>query len=1528
MKNTLKLLSIAMVICMLLCSCAQGGAAIANSIINNVEENENVNNVIPNTGNTNIDTGSLSASNTNGTAPEKGTYNEGVVLVKYDGEFTENVLEQLDFKSTEPLYAGSAWYTVTLGDSMDTVEAVDYLTELGCFEKVDYDYIMGVTAEVANTEISGNPNYENSQKDYYKTQGVIDAWQYLEKEGKNPGGSSDVIIAVIDTGVDYNHIDLRNNIWINAAEIPNNGRDDDGNGYIDDVYGWDFVSNDKDPMDDNGHGTHVAGIIAAENNKEGGIGVAYNCKVMVLKAGNSSGYFNNSDIAEAIQYAYMNGASVINMSFAGSSISIAFEDALEEAYNSCILVAAAGNDGAPNESLSGAKPRYPAVLPYVIGVMSVDKNGQQSSFSNYDAIPYNRLEYEVYAIGSSVYSTWPNNKFETINGTSMAAPTVAGIAALLRSYFNDREVYSPKFIQSQIVNTGTVSPDEYHTVVDAYKALTEVPTPNVKLYDYYINDNTSISNKNNGNGVIDAGETVRLYVSLHNKGGVASDVNVTIDAIRNNDPSLTDPYFVFANTSIKLSDIGTYSVREPYENQYFEIVVSPDCPNDYITDFNIYFTYKNGLNDKDTTNYNGYGVAQFIVSRGYHLPSLITEDTTFINDRLYIVGDDVVIPEGVTVIFEEGCQIQFYDGREYYASPRFIVYGNLEFKGTEKNRINIYPVDSHTHYVCLIQVYGKASLVGVDAINLVVYKDNYTSSSSYTNTTIHDCNLYQQSNSAEWLFVYADGSYDLYHQLALSADTISDCYLEVGRLSAKNLIGNFIKFGSFNGSIYCGNYSTKGYCANNIISSYPSLIYGNPHLSCNFHGSVTNNMFITRDDTKSSLIEKIVFHDKTNLQNNYFSEIYREYGSQLIKDYIGSDGNPTVDLEGSCSDITKLWPYVVSVEMLDKDGEPVTVVGKEKITVRVTFNKPMDTAKNTSVSFGTFKPYADYRFDGEYISSTVWEGTYTLKSMIENGQNYLKVNNACAADGATKIVVGDHHIHEFTIDTTAAMAMDIFANPTKNGIELSWVQDDYDTLLGYNVYRLETQTGVRYKLNSCVVPKSDANFLDTTAKVGKTYWYTFTVVFSDFSESKPAGMVSATPMDTTPPTINHTPPAQGYLNQNLIISCTASDNVKVDSVILYYRTVGAAEWRKLTMSKANNQYRATIFGSSLDLDGLEYFLVASDGISEGFRGNADNPIRIFIKHADNDHDFTGDWLSNQNGHWHTCPVCGEMDSFEAHLYSNGCDTSCNTCGYERTITHKYDNVCDTTCNTCGYTRSIIHAYGDWYETKAPTCTTTGTDEHKCSVCQHTEARTIDARGHDYATEWTVDVAPTCTTVGSKSHHCSRCGDKTDVTEIPANGHINSNAVVENKVDATCTVDGSYDSVTYCSVCKVEVSRESKVINKLGHDYSIQWTVDVEPTCTTTGSKSRYCTRCDSNTNLTHIPALGHRDINNNGICDECDEKLNETETPETPQSKEHTCEKVGVFKAFWNAIVNFFRRLFGKPEICTCGEILIKEKEH
>lgn len=205
---------------------------------------------------------------------------------------------------------------------------------------------------------------------------------------------------------------------------------------VDDVYGANTIADnggadgdEGDPMDDHGHGTHVAGIIAGVNNTVGIVGVAYNAKIMAVKAGQSTGVFNQSDIAEAILYAYEMGADVINMSFGGSACSIAVQEALETAYTRSTLVASAGNDGKPNEATDNYEhygeymPNYPAALSYVIGVMSIGNSGVESAFTNWDVAAYNSVEYELYAPGEGILSTLPGGRYGRMSGTSMAAPS-------------------------------------------------------------------------------------------------------------------------------------------------------------------------------------------------------------------------------------------------------------------------------------------------------------------------------------------------------------------------------------------------------------------------------------------------------------------------------------------------------------------------------------------------------------------------------------------------------------------------------------------------------------------------------------------------------------------------------------------------------------------------------------------------------------------------------------------------------------------------------------------------------------------------------------------------------------------------------------------------------------------------------------------------------------------------------------------------------------------------------------------------
>ncbi|HAZ45447.1 MAG TPA: hypothetical protein DDW76_27940 [Cyanobacteria bacterium UBA11369] len=251
-----------------------------------------------------------------------------------------------------------------------------------------------------------------------------------------------IVVAVIDTGVDYTHRDLDSNIWINPNEIAGNNLDDDRNGFVDDVRGWDFVTDDSAPMDEEGHGTHVAGIIAAENNSFGTTGVAFNAKIMPVRVLGKTGG-SQSDIAAGIRYAVDNGADIINLSLGGDFTSAQEANAIRyAAQKGVVVVMAAGNE-------SQSQPVYPArySTQFGIAVGAVNRNNQMAGFSNKAGAT--QLDYVV-APGVNIYSTWTGNSYGFASGTSMASPYVAGVAALTLSANPN---LSPSLVEQTLAST-------------------------------------------------------------------------------------------------------------------------------------------------------------------------------------------------------------------------------------------------------------------------------------------------------------------------------------------------------------------------------------------------------------------------------------------------------------------------------------------------------------------------------------------------------------------------------------------------------------------------------------------------------------------------------------------------------------------------------------------------------------------------------------------------------------------------------------------------------------------------------------------------------------------------------------------------------------------------------------------------------------------------------------------------------------------------------------------------------------------
>lgn len=238
-------------------------------------------------------------------------------------------------------------------------------------------------------------------------------------------GSSNMVVAIIDTGIDYNHPDLAANMWKNPGEVAGDGIDNDNNGYIDDFYGYDFANGDSNPMDGNSHGTHTAGTVGAVGNNGVGVaGVNWNVKLMALKFLDDGGSGSTSNAVLAVQYAANKGVKVSNNSWGGGGFSQSLYDAINNAKSvGHLFIAAAGNNGSNNDTSAFYPANYN--LDNIISVAAIDSNDSKASFSN-----YGKTTVDLGAPGVNIYSTVPGG-YGNKSGTSMAAPHVAGAVGLV-----------------------------------------------------------------------------------------------------------------------------------------------------------------------------------------------------------------------------------------------------------------------------------------------------------------------------------------------------------------------------------------------------------------------------------------------------------------------------------------------------------------------------------------------------------------------------------------------------------------------------------------------------------------------------------------------------------------------------------------------------------------------------------------------------------------------------------------------------------------------------------------------------------------------------------------------------------------------------------------------------------------------------------------------------------------------------------------------------------------------------------------
>ncbi|MFN2226064.1 MAG: S8 family serine peptidase [Anaerolineae bacterium] len=440
-------------------------------------------------------------------------------------------------------------------------------------------------------------------------------------------GSPDVVVAVVDAGLDTAHPDLAGRLWVNPGEIPGNGLDDDNNGHVDDVHGWNLVDDDANLADNTGHGTQVAGVIAAEtDNGQGVAGVCWHCRLMIVKVTQPGGVANYSDIAAGVVYAAEKGAEVINLSLGGYGDSATLRAAVAAASQAAVIVGGAGND-------DGEALFYPAAYDDdVLAAAGTTAGDAKTGSSNYGTW------VDISAPGEVISTTFDAGGYGTTSGTSMAAPFVSGLAGLLRS---QHPAWSPQLVRAQILHTALdidgLNPGYEGKLgrgrIDAAQAVITAPQPQLSYLAHAVDGQPE--------GRPEPGSTVNLEVTLHNDWAEASNVQAAL--------SSSDPYVTILSGTADYGNVGTYD--DVAGQPSFRFSVSGSAPYAHDMAFSLHVTADGGYAlDIPLTIPTSAGIV--------HIHGALTSQT-WTDDHVYVVDGDAGIVPGEVLQIEPGTVVRF-----------------------------------------------------------------------------------------------------------------------------------------------------------------------------------------------------------------------------------------------------------------------------------------------------------------------------------------------------------------------------------------------------------------------------------------------------------------------------------------------------------------------------------------------------------------------------------------------------------------------------------------------------------------------------------------------------------------------------------------------------------------------------------------------------------------------------------------------------------------------------------------------------
>jgi len=984
-----------------------------------------------------------------------------------------------------------------LTDSMRTniFQLIDELKALPEVEYAEPNYIYSIdgmqpvgpilTAEDVKNIQTDKPN--NSKASYLPNDPLFGQQWYIpaveaDMVWEQSKGDSTQIIAILDTGVDWNHPDLKNKIWIN----PNPETKMSTNGILNDIRGWDFINNDKDPMDDNSHGTHVAGIAAAETNN--GIGIAGICpkaRIMPIKVFQSSGKGDVATIAKGINYAASHGATVINMSFGSYAKSLTMENALSSAYATCILVAAAGNDNLPiagkatqcGETNLGA-PSYPAALSYVLGVQA-----PEACFSNYDqdgpifSSYTDLLNYEMKAPGTNILSTVPNGNYRVFQGTSMAAPIVAGVAALYRSM---RPAESQEMLFGNLINS-------ISTYVDIQKALSIVPTPQLAVVSYELTDTLD----GDKDGRPDVGETIELKVKVRNTWGKADNVKVGIEFKEFEDQTTA----TILTSETPVGSVSAYATG--FNVIPLKLILSKDIADGRDVNFVLktwYGDHQGETSQPITIN----------IENGIELKGIINSDMTLYPDKQYIVTENIAIPTGVTLTIKPGTTLKFGEGKS------MIIAGKVYAIGKRDSIIKFTKRELQIGWKGLSYENNSNSIFKFITMEFGGYGDWGTTSISISNENV--------------LF--------------------SDCLFTNNSGIAPNFYNSNITFSNFYMNNYdCGGISGYRFTQNNVIDNfnkYSNLKEGGA-IQAVFSNNIgkgsnifSNTNLYTNTEVNLSTIDDVFSVFK--LDSTYFGTTNVNKINNCIFDFTERGEGPWIDISNKMNRPSRethgiVWKVVVNSKDAQDEFDQLDPLGVGKQMFEVYFNRAMDVKYLPSVTMGVRSPYTQTVIaeDGTWSADSTKYTVYkNIGLTTGDGINTIRVSGAKDIDHF-EIPIEDKRFR-VVISAANSTSMEFIASAGLGKVNLEWNNNKLADGLGYNLYRMEhindSTLTKPILINKTLV--ADTLYTDFVVTPNKKYYYYYKIVRTDLSETDSSRVVSAIPFTASKGDAN------GDLNVNVL----------------------------------------------------------------------------------------------------------------------------------------------------------------------------------------------------------------------------------------------------------------------------------------------------------------------------------------------------------------------------------------------------------